>query len=77
MTSLQANKLRIWDRGILRPGMKADIVIFNYHTIADRATFEDPHQYASGIKYVIVNGQFVVYQGKHTGATPGKLIRKM
>ncbi len=77
MTSLQANKLRIWDRGILRPGMKADVVIFNYHTIADRATFEDPHQYASGIKYVIVNGQFVVYQGKHTGATPGKLIRKM
>jgi len=77
MTSLQANKLRIWDRGILRPGMKADIVIFNYHAFTDKASFENPHQYATGIKYVIVNGQFVIYQGKRTGNTPGKLIRKM
>ncbi len=77
MTGLQATKLGFWDRGLIRPGFKADIVIFNYYTIYDKATFDDPHQYPSGIKYVIVNGELVIRNGEHTGAKPGELIKKM
>ncbi len=76
MTSLPARKMRLWDRGILRPGMKADIVVFNYHTIKDTATFSNPHSYPKGIYYVIVNGAIVVDEEKHTGAKPGRLLRR-
>ncbi|HYG59313.1 MAG TPA: amidohydrolase family protein, partial [Symbiobacteriaceae bacterium] len=76
MTSLPARKLGLWDRGLLRPGMKADIAVFHPETIIDRATFTDPHQYAAGVPYVIVNGVPVVEQGEHTGAGPGKALRR-
>ncbi|MCC6015141.1 MAG: D-aminoacylase [Desulfurococcaceae archaeon] len=64
MTSLPARKLRLWDRGIIRPGFKADITIFNYYTIEDTATYENPHSYPKGIAYVIVNGKIVVEEGR-------------
>jgi N-acyl-D-amino-acid deacylase len=75
MTSLNAAKLGLRDRGILREGAFADITIFNPQTIADRATYEEPFQYPVGIEYVLVNGQVVIDQGKHTGARPGRALR--
>jgi N-acyl-D-amino-acid deacylase len=76
MTSLPARKLGLHDRGLLRPGFKADIVVFNYYTIRDRATYENPHVYSTGIEYLVVNGRLVIREGKHTGAKPGKLLRR-
>lgn len=73
-TSHNAGKIRIYDRGILRPGMRADITVFNPETIIDRATFDNPHQYAEGVEYVIVNGTIVLDQGGHTGARPGAIL---
>ncbi len=75
MTSLPARKLRLWDRGLIRPGMKADITVFNMYTIEDKATYEYPHQYPQGIKHVIVNGKLVVEDGQHKEVKPGKLIK--
>ena len=74
MTSANAAKLGLWDRGVLRPGMAADITIFNPDTIIDRATFEKPHQYAEGVEYLIVNGKVVLERGLHTGARPGVIL---
>ena len=62
-------------RGLLRPGMAADIVIFDEKTVADRATFEQPKQFAAGIGFVLVNGQIVIESARHTGAKPGKILR--
>ena len=62
------------DRGLLRPGMAADIAIFDPKQVSDKATFEDPSQYPAGIAYVIVNGTVVIDQGKHTGALPGRVL---
>ena len=75
MSSLPAQTFNLHDRGLLRPGMAADIVIFDAKTIADRATFEQPKQYAAGIDYVIVNGQVVIEKGSHNGAKPGRMLR--
>ena len=75
MTSLNATMLGIRDRGLLRAGNFADITIFDPQRIADRATYEDPFQYPDGIGYVIVNGQIVIDQEKHTGARPGRALR--
>lgn len=75
MTSLPAEKLRIKSKGILCEDYDADVTIFDYDTIIDNATFQEPRQFSSGIKWVIVNGQVVVEEGKHTGALPGKTIR--
>jgi N-acyl-D-amino-acid deacylase len=75
MSSLPAQTFSLRDRGLLRPGMAADIVIFDEKTVADRATFERPKQYATGIEYVIVNGQVVIEKGTHTGARPGRALR--
>jgi dihydroorotase/N-acyl-D-amino-acid deacylase len=75
MTSAVANRLSLRDRGLLREGLAADVVIFDPMTVGDRATFEQPHQLASGIPYVIVNGVMVVDDGKHTGAKPGRILR--
>jgi dihydroorotase/N-acyl-D-amino-acid deacylase len=74
-TSRAAWRVGIADRGILKPGMKADITVFNPDTIIDKATFEEPAQYAEGIVYVLVNGQAVVDSGKITEARPGQVIR--
>jgi N-acyl-D-aspartate/D-glutamate deacylase len=76
MTSLNAEKLGIADRGLLRAGMKADITVFDPDRVADRATFENPHQYPVGIEYVIVNGVPVVEKEQHTGTKPGRILRK-
>jgi dihydroorotase/N-acyl-D-amino-acid deacylase len=70
-----AMRLSLGDRGVLRPGMKADILVFDPQTIADRATFEKPHQLSVGIEQVIVNGVPVILDGKHTGAKPGQVVR--
>jgi len=75
MTSAVAQRLSIHDRGLLRPGYKADVVIFDPETIADRATFEQPHQLSVGVRDLWVNGSRVIKDGEHTGATPGQIVR--
>ena len=75
MTALSAAVTGLNDRGLLRPGMAADITLFDPQTVIDRATFENPMQYPVGIPYVIVNGTVVIDQGKHTGAMPGHVLR--
>jgi N-acyl-D-amino-acid deacylase len=74
MTSANAAKIRIYDRGLLRPGQWADVTIFNPDTIIDNATFEKPHQYSTGVEYVIVNGKVVLERGQHSGAHPGAIL---
>jgi dihydroorotase/N-acyl-D-amino-acid deacylase len=74
MTSFPASRLRLVDRGILRPGTKADITVFDPATVRDRATFEQPHQYADGFSHVIVNGQVVFEKGEMTAARPGRVL---
>jgi N-acyl-D-amino-acid deacylase len=74
MTSLPAQNLGINNRGMLKNGNFADIVIFDPDRIIDHATYTKPHQFPSGIDYVLVNGHVVVKKGKHTGALPGKAI---
>jgi len=84
MTSFPAQRLGLFDRGLVREGMWADIVVFDFRTIKDRATcrfpyrfplVNYPHKYPEGITYVLVNGEIVVEKGKHTGALPGKVLR--
>ena len=75
MTSLAAQRVRLTDRGLLQPGMFADITVFNPATVIDRATFEQPHQTSVGIEYVFVNGQMVLKQGRMTDARPGRGLR--
>ena len=74
MTSLPAQRFHLTDRGLLRPGYAADVVVFDEKTVADRATYEQPHAYTTGITWVLVNGIPVVENGKHTGKRPGQLI---
>jgi N-acyl-D-amino-acid deacylase len=75
MTSFAAEAAGLSDRGIIRPGMAADLVVFDPETVASKATFENPNQYAVGFRYVAVNGVLVVDEGKHTGAKPGIPLR--
>ena len=75
MTSAVADRLFLRDRGLLRAGMKADVVIFDPETVADHATFDNPHQLSTGIRDVWVNGVRVLQNGRHTGATPGRWVR--
>lgn len=74
-TSLPAQRMRFTDRGVLKRGMWADIVIFDPGTITDRSTYENPNQLATGMDYVLVNGTPVIAEGKMTGALPGKVLR--
>jgi N-acyl-D-aspartate/D-glutamate deacylase len=76
MTSANAGKIRVWNRGVVRPGMAADIAVFNPATIIDHATFDKPHQYATGVEYVVVNGKVVLDGGRHTGARPGQIVKR-
>jgi len=74
MTGLPATNLGLDHRGFLKEGMFADIVVFDPETIQDQASYEDPHQYAVGMKHVFVNGVQVLKDGKHTGAKPGRVL---
>jgi N-acyl-D-amino-acid deacylase len=75
LTSLPAENIRIKERGRLAEGYFADIVVFDPATIRDHATFDKPHQYATGVQHVFVNGVQVLKDGEHTGATPGRVVR--
>lgn len=75
MTGLPATNLKLDMRGLLSAGYYADIVVFDPETVADLATFEEPHQLASGVRHVFVNGGQVLRDGKHTGATPGRFVK--
>jgi N-acyl-D-amino-acid deacylase len=74
MTGMPAARLKLQGRGAITPGAFADLVAFDPATVADRATFEEPHQYPVGIPYVMVNGQWVIRDGAHTGAAPGRVL---
>jgi N-acyl-D-amino-acid deacylase len=75
LTSLPAGNLKLRRRGYVRPGYYADVVVFDPDSIADHATFDRPHQLATGMRHVFVNGVQVVRDGRHTGATPGRVVR--
>jgi len=74
-SALPAQRMRLTDRGVLKAGMWADVVIFDPATVRDRATFDNPNQFSEGMEYVLVNGVPVIDQGKMTGALPGKVLR--
>lgn len=75
MTSLPAQRMRLWERGVIRPGAYADLVVFDANRVVDRSTFEQPRQFAEGVRYVAVNGQLVVDDGRLTAARPGRALR--
>jgi N-acyl-D-aspartate/D-glutamate deacylase len=75
MTSMPAQKFGLWDRGVVRPGLAADLVVFDAATVNDRATYADPEQPPVGMPHVIVNGEFAVRDGQYTGARAGKVLR--
>lgn len=76
MTSLNAAKLGLRDRGLVREGLAADLCVLDPQQVLDRATYTDPFQYSQGIVHVIVNGQLVLKDGRHTGAKPGQVLRR-
>ena len=85
MTSFPAQRFRLFDRGALRPGLRADVVVFDLERVHDRATnlyphsfpFANiPHRYPTGIDWVVVNGSPVLEEGEHTGALPGRVLRR-
>lgn len=76
MTSFPAQRLGLSDRGLLRDGMCADVTVFDASAIRANTTYEDPQRYAEGVRYVLVNGTLVVSDGEHTGATPGRSLRR-
>ena len=75
LTSLPAENLKLRRRGRLAPGYYADVVVFDAAKVQDHATFDKPHQYATGVVHVFVNGTQVLRDGEHTGATPGRVVR--
>ncbi|HYR28840.1 MAG TPA: amidohydrolase family protein, partial [Thermoanaerobaculia bacterium] len=76
MTSLAASRARLTDRGIVKNGMKADLVVFDPATVRDVSTYEDPHHFSEGVAHVVVNGTPVLQDGKMTGALPGRILRR-
>ena len=76
MTGTPSARLGLADRGLLRDGMKADIVVFDPATVASTATYDEPRSFPIGIDWVVVNGEIVVDDGEHTGATPGRALRR-
>jgi N-acyl-D-amino-acid deacylase len=74
MTGLPARRLGLADRGVLRPGARADVVVLDPARVADLATYAEPHRYAAGVPWVLVNGRVVVDRGEHTGALPGRVL---
>ena len=76
MTTAPAQRLGLAAKGILRPGLDADLVVFDPATVSDHATFDEPHQYPDGIEHVLVNGELVVSGGNHLGALPGQVLSR-
>jgi len=74
MTSANAAKVKAFDRGLLRPGLAADVTVFDAARIIDLATYENPHQYSTGVEYVVVNGRIVLDRGQHTHVRPGVIL---
>ncbi len=77
MTRLPARRFGLRDRGVIRVGARADVVVLDPRTIADAASYEEPHRYPLGVEHVLVNGRFVIRDGQHTGSLPGKLLRNL
>ena len=75
ITQLPADRIGLSDRGRIAEGAIADIAILDPDAVVDKATFEDPHQYAEGMHYVLVNGEFVLLDKEMTGARPGRVLR--
>ena len=75
MTGLPAANLKLEGRGSLAPHAYADVVVFDPETVIDRATFEEPHQLATGVVHLFVNGEQVLRDGEHTGAMPGRFVK--
>ena len=71
-----ARALGLVDRGVLHPGFRADVTVFDPARIADQSTYPEPHRYAIGVSTVIVNGEVVIDGGDHTGALPGRVLRR-
>ena len=74
MSGFPAQRMKLWDRGLLLPGMKADVIVFDPATVGDRATYDQPHQYSVGVSEVIVNGKLVLHEGKVTSERPGRVL---
>lgn len=74
MTSLPASRFRLYDRGLLKPGLKADVAVFDPATVADKAEFGQPHRYAAGFRHVLVNGRIALRDGQVTGERPGHVL---
>ena len=74
MTSIPAQRMGLLDRGLLRPGLQADITVFDPETVLDRENYGDPHAFPSGIEHVMVNGQWVVEDGEQTASRPGQVL---
>lgn len=77
LASLPCRVLRLWDRGLVRPGFRADLVAFDPRRVRDTATYDDPRRHPEGIHHVLVNGELVVEDGSHTGALPGRSLRPL
>jgi N-acyl-D-aspartate/D-glutamate deacylase len=73
---MPARRLGLRDRGVIRVGAKADLVVFDARRVADQATYQDPHRYPTGIDHVVVNGRLVIKDGEHTGSLPGRVLRQ-
>jgi N-acyl-D-aspartate/D-glutamate deacylase len=76
-TGLPADVLRLPERGYLRPGYLADVVVFDPAQFRDTATFDKPHQYAVGVRYLLVNGKLAIEEGKFTGVRAGRVLRHL
>jgi N-acyl-D-amino-acid deacylase len=76
MTGLAAKRLNLKNRGVIKPGLAADLVVLHPEKVRDKSTFENPHQYAEGILEVIVNGELVIHEGIHTGSRPGQVLNR-
>ncbi|HJT97585.1 MAG TPA: amidohydrolase family protein, partial [Rhodanobacteraceae bacterium] len=74
LSALPADNFKLRDRGYLKPGYYADVVVFDPATIADHATYDDPREFSTGVRDVYVNGTAIVRDGKHTGAKPGRFV---